>query len=370
MTAAETDCFEDRIVLARRGALDEASRRMLEEHLKGCADCHLFWLATQAFDKSGEAQVGDERLVERAVVAALARAGGEQDEAIRASRLVPAVGRRRRTGFGARRWAARPALVAASMILAAAAAASAGIFIHRHWPPAARVDGPAAPPKRAAHRTGHGQAGAHLTSDDLSREVVPEIPVEDRALPSPARQPERGALPPPPQALSLPTARAQPRPAGSAPKSLIARRPLEPPAAPEVVSPAEASPDHAAGVSTPEALFARATKARRLGRSADAIAAFQQLQREHPDSAEAVVSLVSVGELLTEASSLDLALASFDAYLRKSPSGALAAEALAGKVRVLRRWGREVEAERVRTELGRRFPQSPYAAPASRDGDP
>ena len=47
MTAAATDCSEDRIVLARRGALDEANRRMLEEHLTGCADCHLFRLATQ-----------------------------------------------------------------------------------------------------------------------------------------------------------------------------------------------------------------------------------------------------------------------------------------------------------------------------------
>jgi len=158
---------------------------------------------------------------------------------------------------------------------------------------------------------------------------------------------------PPPAAPPAPeTATAElPRPRARASRK-VAALPVEGAAAPVATSPAPFSPE--------AELFARATAARRDGRPAEAIALFHQLEREMPATPEAVVSLVSLGNLLVDAGDAQAALASFDAYLRRSPTGALAPEALAARARALDRLGRADEALAARRELARRFPRSAY----------
>jgi TolA-binding protein len=85
------------------------------------------------------------------------------------------------------------------------------------------------------------------------------------------------------------------------------------------------------------------------------------LQRDFPETEESTVSLISAGELLVEAGAYREALAKFDAYLRRTPNGPLAPEALASRSRLLDQLGRGEEADRARRDLRRRVPEWPYA---------
>ena len=94
-----------------------AEQKRLMAHVVACHDCLTAWMAAQAFESGGEARARDERLVARAVSAALAR-------------------RSPRRRFDSRR-AARTALLIAISLILAAALASAGIVLHRLWRTAA-----------------------------------------------------------------------------------------------------------------------------------------------------------------------------------------------------------------------------------------
>ncbi len=294
---SDADCSDDRIVLARRGALDDVQWRALMSHVRACAECRSVWLAAHAFDGEGRTESEDERLVDRAAMAALAAVAPP-----RARRIF------------------RAAVIVAASLAGAAAMANVGIAIHQRRQAAA--PGGQAPERQAAR---HARSIAGPATYALSEP------------PAPATSDSDGT------------------PAFDTPLATDEASALAPGGAPGKTEHVRAVPPVPAGL-----LFARATAARRSGHLADAIAAFRQLQREHPRSAEAVVSLVSLGDLLSEGTEPTAGLALLDRYLDLMPGGPLAPEALACKVRALNRLGRVTEAQRGHDELVRRFPNWIY----------
>jgi tetratricopeptide (TPR) repeat protein len=274
--------LEDQAVIARRGDLDREQRRSLGEHLDECGLCRASRDAALAFDDSGDVQVGDEEIVRRTV-----------DAAMTASRAP---------GRSHRGRVLRPAVTALVLFATAAAAAAAG--------------------GRVAAYLGMGpffssaqQEGSTMTKVVPARRgfsAMADVERVDRDPTSSVRG-AAGAGPSEPEGARATAA----RPPASGVTSTV----------PALVP--------SAAVRPAAALFARAKEARREGRTGEAIAAFRRLQRDYPDSPEAVVSLVSVGELLAAASAWVDALECFDAYLRRAPAGPLAPEALAGKEHVL-----------------------------------
>lgn len=323
---AAADCPDDRIVLARRAALDDVEWQALMSHMRACAECRSVWLASRAFDGEGHTKGEDERLVDRAAMAALA--------AVAPSRARPML---------------RAAVIVVASLAGAAAMANVGMRIHERRQ-AAASGAEAAARQPARHRRGIAAPTAHAPS---------EAPAP--ATPDTEGAPFVGASPALAEASALgaggaPSKTDRARAAPSVPahhRSLVAAS-----AAPPVVA------DSAAAAAL---LFTRATAARRSGHPAEAIAAFRQLQREHPRSREAVVSLVSLADLL-EGAEPEAALALLDRYLDSMPVGPLAPEALSRKVRLLQRLGRVVEAQRSQEELARRFPDWIYGQRHSQAG--
>jgi len=296
-------CPDDRIVLARRGALDDDQWRALMSHVRACADCRSVWLAARAFDGEGRTEPEDERLVDRAAMAALAT-------------LAPSRGRP----------IFRAAVIVAASLAGAAAMASVGLRIHEHRQ-AAASGGSAVEPQAPRHPRSHAAPAAHALSE-----------------------PPAPATPDPEGAPSVETP-----PVGSAASDWGADR-------------AHLKTDRARSMPPVAALlFARATAARRSGQLDDAMAGFRRLEREYPRSREAIVSLVSLSDLL-EGARPEAALALLDRYLDLMPGGPLAPEALARKVRLLKRLGRVTEAQQSHDELVRRFPDWIYGARRSQAG--
>ncbi len=113
-------------------------------------------------------------------------------------------------------------------------------------------------------------------------------------------------------------------------------------------------------VPTADELLARARELRSSARYREAGAAYQQLLKVHPNSAEARAALVSLGELqLSQLGSPAAALRSFDGYL--VGGGALTQEARYGRIRALRQLGRTTEAQRASEEFVRDYPGSAQA---------
>ncbi len=91
-----------------------------------------------------------------------------------------------------------------------------------------------------------------------------------------------------------------------------------------------------------------------------ALSAYRVLARRYPRSDEAHAAMVSIGRLLLDAGRARNALARFDAYLARS-GGSLRQEARYGRIRALRKLGRD-EAELAAIEAFERdFPRSLYA---------
>jgi TolA-binding protein len=112
---------------------------------------------------------------------------------------------------------------------------------------------------------------------------------------------------------------------------------------------------------TAHGLLNQAISERQQGHRQPAILALRSLRRQFPDSPEAVVALVSLGNLLLDVHEPAEALPLFQQYCKESPSGALAPEAMAGQARTLEQLQRSVDAKAMWQELLRRFPGSPYA---------
>lgn len=116
---------------------------------------------------------------------------------------------------------------------------------------------------------------------------------------------------------------------------------------------------------TAASLFADANAVRRRGDTRQAVALYQALRQRFPESSQAQLSAISLGELLL-ADDPAGAVAAYSAYLHDSPNGSLTEEALFGRARGLRALGRIAEERQTWQELSRRFPRSAYHPTASR----
>ncbi len=130
----------------------------------------------------------------------------------------------------------------------------------------------------------------------------------------------------------------------------------------------EAPARSALGAEPPSAResYRLANEHRRAGRTAQAIANYRSLQRQHPGSAEARLSHVSLGRVLLQHGSAGQALRQFEGYLVGGSGQRLAAEALYGRGRALQALGRRAEEGENWRRLIREYPDSAYATHASR----
>jgi hypothetical protein len=114
-------------------------------------------------------------------------------------------------------------------------------------------------------------------------------------------------------------------------------RHVEPPP-PSVVTAPRAEP---AEKQSPAALLGAARREVGRARPREALALYEKLRAAYPDSAEARTVLVTMGKLELQVGRQERALRHFDAYLERG--GALAPEALAGRIRALRALGRRAQ---------------------------
>jgi TolA-binding protein len=115
---------------------------------------------------------------------------------------------------------------------------------------------------------------------------------------------------------------------------------------------------------TASSLFSSANRARRAGEDARAIELYRRLQRKFPTSAEAGVSLATLGALLLARNEASAALASYDEYLARG-ARVLDAEALVGRALSLQRLGRHQEEAAAWRLVLQRFPTTVYANQAT-----
>jgi len=114
------------------------------------------------------------------------------------------------------------------------------------------------------------------------------------------------------------------------------------------------------GAEGPDTLFAGANAARGAGNLRAAASRYELLERRYPDSPEATVSLVSMGDVLVRLGESSAALRRFDRYLARNAQGPLAPEALFGRARCLRELGRLPEEADAWRALLEKFPGSLY----------
>jgi TolA-binding protein len=122
----------------------------------------------------------------------------------------------------------------------------------------------------------------------------------------------------------------------------------------------------AASPTTAAALFDEANAMRRTGELRRAAGLYQALRRQFPASAEARLASISLGDLLLDLDEPSAALRAFDSYLAEVRAGPLAAEALFGRARCLRKLGQDEAERETWTTLLRDFPRSGYEPAARR----
>jgi TolA-binding protein len=189
------------------------------------------------------------------------------------------------------------------------------------------------------------------------------------APPPPALQArERRTGEKPPSAASVPPMAGAPAATGAA------SAPAAPSAAPAPAETANAravSGSKTSGRETAPALatsatvlFADANNARVRGDHMRAVKLYRQLQREFPQSPEAVLSQLTLSTLLLHAGDARGALAGFNVYLSRS-SRPLEAEALVGRALALRGLGQTVAEVAAWQVVLKRYPGTSYARRAS-----
>jgi outer membrane protein assembly factor BamD (BamD/ComL family) len=113
---------------------------------------------------------------------------------------------------------------------------------------------------------------------------------------------------------------------------------------------------------SPAERLAAARALRASGQARAAALQYRALQQAHPRSAEAVASLVSLGDIeLTELKNPRAALQAFDAYLARGGGQALAEEAHYGRIRALGALGRNSEQLAASERFLERYPNSPHS---------
>ena len=323
MMSIPSSCTDDRVVRARRGTLSPREWQEFAGHLVACLDCRIAWRLSADFERSAAAQPGDERLIARGVKLAMT-------SPVRSRRLV-----------------VRIAIAASATLVAVGFASGAMLWRTRTLPPV--VAPQQERPTRAQRARRSGDIRLVLTDPTTVTEPAPTgetIAENQPPVVSGGRPLAKGSH------LALRTLGVSP--ARPTQEAASAHPPEE--AFPSSLTP----PPHPDG---PAALFAEAVAERQQGRAQYSIASFRALERRFPDSREAVVSLISLGDLLLGTGSVADALTVFESYLLHAPNGTLVPEALAGKARALGRLGRATEAEAIRREIARRFPDFPYAQP-------
>lgn len=313
-------CPDDLLLAARAGALSNVQRRTLHDHMVGCELCRLSLRAARALGPLPPIDADDEALAARLVARATAP---QLPQLSLISAFAPAQAHARRHGrapaarFAIRRWAA------AALIVLAAGTASAGIW--RAWPQIARRLGTADATTSAAEARAVAARGAR----------------------------RRSAAPPPevdPPAVAAPD--------DSPPDPPVAAAPVASPRAP-VPRPAITAAAATAARLTPSELFRDANEARHARQVDDAARRYRQLQREFPDSPEAKLSFLSLGDLYLARGEATRALAAFDAYLATA-APELRDEATVGKAKALARLGRSYEERALWRALLARDPGSEY----------
>jgi TolA-binding protein len=114
------------------------------------------------------------------------------------------------------------------------------------------------------------------------------------------------------------------------------------------------------------AMFADANATRRRGDLRGAVSIYQTLRRQFPETSEARLSAISLGDVLLDLRSPGRALDTYDAYLAENVSGSLREEALFGRTRCLRSLDRRPTELDTWQTLLREFPRSAYASLARR----
>jgi TolA-binding protein len=113
-------------------------------------------------------------------------------------------------------------------------------------------------------------------------------------------------------------------------------------------------------------LFAEANAVRRAGELRRAVGLYQSLRQQFPESSQALLASLSIGDLLFGLGDPAGAFAAYDSYLNHFPAGALTEEALFGRARCLARLGRTAEERQTWEELVLRYPRSVYRPAANR----
>jgi TolA-binding protein len=203
-------------------------------------------------------------------------------------------------------------------------------------PPPATGNGPA--------REARVQAGAPKAARHESADAIRQVPLHSPV--APPRPLHRGRA-----ALGAPTI---PR---TVPESSTPSAPTS--------SPNIASPKPEPGAATAGELFKAANQARMQADSARAIALYQRLQAEFPNSAEALSARLSLGMLYLRSGQANTALEQFRAY-RALSHGSTVGDALWGESQALRQLGQRTAERRALEELLERFPDSVYAAAAKK----
>jgi len=130
----------------------------------------------------------------------------------------------------------------------------------------------------------------------------------------------------------------------------------------DAARPERGAPAKPRAASDPGQLIDEAHALRGAGKYRAAARIYRRLLREHGDTSLARTAQVTLGQLsLGPLGDPRGALSAFDAYLRDAPQGALAEEALHGRVEALHRLGRGQDAAQAGAEFLRRFPRSRYA---------
>jgi hypothetical protein len=186
-------------------------------------------------------------------------------------------------------------------------------------------------------------------------DVLDTTPVSDPIAPAPALV----AATSPARSVALVSAPlTAPRP--SAPVA-----PIAPPVAAVAAPVATVAP--APAPTTASALFDSANAARHDGDTAVALARYDALDKQFPQTTEARIAKATTGKLLLDRGDAAGALARFDAYLASSGgTGAneLREEAMAGRATALERLGRGDDEVRAWMALLAAYPATPYAVHA------
>lgn len=189
----------------------------------------------------------------------------------------------------------------------------------------------------------------------ISRPTASAVLVDTETTPRASSQARAEAAVPAQLPAAIPPAVASDRPEAIATTPTLAE--ATKPRAREVASPPE--------VQDADALLEAAARARKDGRTDDAIALYRELGTRFAGTREDGVGCVALGRLL-QPRSATAALAVFDRCLADHPRGELVESALVGRAEALGELGRTADERAAWSELLRRLPSTLHAERAER----